>query len=338
MQKKLTDKPILPIIAGPTASGKTELSINFSSYLVNNDIFGRVEFISADSRQLYKHLDIGTAKADKSILQKNKHHFVDILELDEEYSSGKFGEEANNIVSKILKENKSLPIVVGGTGFYISSMINGIGTGLPRDQNLKDTINDKYKNASKDYLFDVVKTIDPVSAELYSDKNPVRLLRVIEYHEQTGERLSEATAKPKELPYFPLYILPIVINDDKERVKLYERINERCDFIWENGLLAETENALKRLKLNIDDIKLENDKLSNLPNSLNTVGYKEAILHLKGLDKHEAIELFKRNTRRYAKRQITWFRRVQKENSGSTKVIDFQDKNNLKVIAGLLQL
>lgn len=333
MLKKLTDKPIIPIIAGPTASGKTELSINLSYYLLDNNIFDNVEFISADSRQIYKHLDIGTAKAEKNILQKHKHHFVDILELDEEYSSGKFGEESNNVVSSILQNDNAIPIVVGGTGFYISSMINGLGTELPRDQDLKDRINDKYKTASRDYLLDAVKSIDPVSAELYSDKNPVRLLRVIEYFEQTGKRLSEAIAKPKELPYSPLYILPVVIHDEEERVKLYERINERCEYIWENGLLSETENALKWLNVNIGDIKQDDDKLRYLPNSLNTVGYKEAILHLKGLDKHDAVELFKRNTRRYAKRQITWFRRVQKENSESTLVIDFQDNRNLQAIA-----
>lgn len=317
----------VPVICGPTASGKTGFSIALAKSFGEID---NCQIISADSRQVYKHLEIGTAKATPQEQESVPHHLIDFLELDEEYSSGRFAEDAAAKISSMFASNH-LPIVVGGTGFYISSLFDGLDTDLPRSDSVKKDVLKKYASMDREELFEELKAIDPKSAEKYSDKNPVRLLRAIEYYYQTGNLFSDLfKSQDKKQLFKPFYLISDFILSDK-REELYARINKRCEVMWKGGLIQETENALIKLDISLDTIDTEGDKVKNIPNSLNTVGYKETILYLKGeYSEQQAIELFQRNSRRYAKRQITWFRRVLNNNPNNSLLVNYLDSEKIE--------
>jgi len=289
--KELRNQNVLPVILGPTASGKTELSLRLA------EIYD-CEIISADSRQIYRYMDIGTSKPDKSILASIPHHFIDILNPDENYSAGKF-EHYGRIVIEAIRSRDHIPIVVGGTGLYIKALCEGLFnfSDSEQDPGIRKKLENELNKIGREAFYEKLKAIDPISAENYSDKNPRRVIRALEFYENTGIPFSEAqnNGHSQEIQYDCLYF-----GISMERINLYKRISERCENMWGNGLIEETS-------------KLLSIGYSKYLNSMNTIGYKEAIRYLEGeLNYDEGLELFKKNTRHFAKRQLTWFRKNEK--------------------------
>ena len=280
------------VICGATASGKTEISLELSKYL-------DIEIISADSRQIYKYLDIGTAKPTIEELNQIKHHFINMLELDENYSAGKFGNDAYNILIDIHKRGK-IPVIVGGSGLYIKSLIEGFFKNNDDvvDNNIRQELENELKNNGIDTLYNELKTIDPILFELYSDKNPRRIIRALQHYKQYGKRLSDDWKSEQNRKN----IIPFYFCIDEKREILYDRINQRVLKMWKMGLVKEIKNILNM------------GYVADL-NSLNSVGYKEVISFLRGdFSEDKAIEEIQKNTRHYAKRQNTWFKKINNNN------------------------
>lgn len=282
------NKPLAIAIVGPTCSGKTEVSIELSKLL-------NAEIISADSRQIYRYLTIGTAKPSQLELQKCPHHFIDILNPDEPFSAGMFANSALGVVNDIFTRNKT-PIIVGGSGLYISALCEGMFNEQSNAKILihRNELERRLTLEGKSSLYNELIKIDPISAQKYNDQNPRRIIRALEYYYANGTLFSEAHRNKSylEIPFQTLYF-----GIELERTLLYNRINQRCLDMWENGLVEETKKIL-------------NMGYSPQLNSLNTVGYKEAIAYISSkYTKEQAIEKMQQSTRNYAKRQLTWFRK-----------------------------
>ncbi len=305
--EELNNTNILPVILGPTASGKTELSLRLA------EVYD-CEIISADSRQIYRYMDIGTSKPDKSILESIPHHFIDILNPDENYSAGKF-EHYGRIAIEAIRSRNHIPIVVGGTGLYIKALCEGLFNFSDPEQNqdIRKKLESELNEIGRDAFYEKLRAIDPITAAKYSDKNPRRIMRALEFYENTGIPLSEAQNEnnTQGIQYDCLYF-----GISMERDNLYERINKRCEIMWGHGLIEETSKLLAM-------------GYSKDLNSMNTIGYKEAIQYLEGkLRYDEGLELFKKNTRHFAKRQLTWFRKNEK-----IRWIDAKNDINLNFIS-----
>ena len=275
------------IICGATASGKTEIGLKLSNLF-------DIEIISADSRQIYKYLNIGTAKPVIEELNFVKHHFINMLNPDENYSAGRFGNDAYNVLLDIHKRGK-MPVIVGGSGLYIKSLIEGFfeNDNDELDNKIREQLENELKEKGIDVLYDGLKIIDPKLYDLYSDKNPRRIIRALQHYKQYGKRLSEEWKSVQ----IRKNIDPFYFCIDETREVLYDKINRRVLKMWESGIVEETENIL-------------NMGYGSDLNSLNTVGYKEVISFLnEDFSKDKAIEEMQKNTRRYAKRQNTWFRK-----------------------------
>ncbi len=286
----IPSKNPLIVILGPTASGKTDLSLSIYEQI-------DCEIISADSRQVYKYLDIGTAKPSREILSNYKHHLIDFLEPNQDFSAGQFSKLSREIIFRIYEQNK-IPLVVGGTGLYIDVLCNGMVELSPnvQDKSIRDNLNKDLETKGKEYLYNLLQQVDRDSAEKYSDKNPRRIIRALEFFYNTGVRFSEAQRELTKQNNFSVYYFGI----DFERQELYSRINQRCLNMWQVGIIDETQEILKR------------GYSPNL-NSMNTVGYKEAIKFLNNeMTNQEALNEMMKNTRHYAKRQLTWFRKNEK--------------------------
>lgn len=272
------------VIAGPTCSGKSILAISIAEKLNS-------EIISADSRQVYKLLNIGTAKPSELELKKNKHHFIDYLTPDSVFNAGQFVEEAEKIISRLHSEKK-IPIVAGGTGLYIKSLIDGIINSVDTVEELRVELLNKRKQNGNQYLYDQLKKVDSKSAETMLPQNWKRVIRALEVFYISGKPLwqhYEAQRKNISNTFFQFGI-------EWERSVLYKRIEQRVDLMLKNGLIDEVNDLLK-------------SGYAKDLNAMNTVGYKEIISYLENeISLIRAIELIKRNTRRYAKRQITWFK------------------------------
>lgn len=288
--KKLLDNKTLIVILGPTASGKTGAAVELAKLL-------NIEIISSDSRQIYKYLNIGTAKPTAEEQQAVRHHFVDFVDPGEYYSAGIFGDEAEKKALELLGLG-ILPVVAGGSGLYIKALCEGFfdEENYKTDMELRDELQNRLEKEGKEALYEELKLCDPDSSKLYTDMNPRRVIRALEYFNTTGIPLSRARKEMTSPRDFEVYYYGI----DIDRDKLYEKINLRSEIMWENGLLEETRKVL--------DMGYSPDL-----NSLNTVGYKEVIAFFNNeISEHEALEKMKQNTRRYAKRQMTWFRRNKK--------------------------
>lgn len=284
----MSEKQNLIIISGPTAAGKTALSIRLAK-----EIDGSI--ISADSMQVYKRMDIGSAKISKDEMQGIKHYLIDILEPTEDFNIALFKEYAKDAIYKINKDNK-IPIVVGGTGFYIQALLYDISFDENASENtqIRDELNNLAIKYGNEYIHNILKEVDVEAANSIHPNNIKRVIRAIEYYRLTGERISEHNEiqHSKESPYNYKYF---VINQDREI--LYKNIDKRVDIMVENGLVEEV-SRLKKEGLSRDYV------------SMNGLGYKEILDYLDNkctLD--EAIEIIKRDTRHFAKRQLTWFRR-----------------------------
>ena len=279
----MTHRIVLAIV-GPTASGKTPLSLLLAGRLNG-------EIVSADSRQIYKYLDIGTAKPTQADRKRVKHHFVDVLEPDEEYSAGQFGKVARGVVRDILSRKK-LPMLVGGSGLYVKSVIDGLFEGPGKDPDVRARLEEQLAREGVESLFAVLKKVDPSGAGKMGEVKSRRLIRALEVYYITGKPISEFHAEQETKPDFKT----IQVGLGWGREELYDRINQRVDRMISEGLVDEVrELAAKGYDRRV--------------NALNTVGYKELFDFLEGSrNLEETISLIKRNTRRFAKRQLTWFR------------------------------
>ena len=280
------EKSKVIVICGPTASGKTALSIELAKR-INGEV------VSADSMQIYKDMDIGSAKVTKEEMQGIKHYLVDCVSPDERYSVANYKLDAKKAIEEILKKGKT-PIVVGGTGLYIDALIYEI-----EYQDVK--INESYRkelesikqNQGLEVLYERAVKIDPEAMKKISPNDSKRIMRVLEIYEATGKNKTEqeAESRLKEIPYnYKVFAITM------DREKLYERINKRVDIMIENGLIEEVKELLKKYK--------------EFPTAMQALGYKEVKEHLDGkLTKQEMIDKIKQESRRYAKRQLTWFRK-----------------------------
>ena len=269
-------------IVGPTAIGKTELSIELAKTL-------KTEIISCDSRQFYKELKIGSAPPSKKERSEVKHHFIHNLSVREDYNAGQFEIDAIKLIEKLHQTNDTI-IAVGGSGLYVDAICKGFDS-LPKiSKQTRDQVTFEYHSKGLTWLQNQVKKIDPELYSNYDTNNPQRLLRALEVFQETGKMFS--SFKSNTIKERPFEILKIGLNI--ERSILYDRINKRVDLMMENGLLEEV-NSL----VNFQD-----------RNGLQTVGYKEIFTFLNDeCTLQKAIENIKQNSRRFAKRQLTWFRK-----------------------------
>ena len=272
----------LIVILGPTASGKTDLGVRLSEHL-------HTEIISADSRQIYRELSIGTARPDKEHLERIPHHFIASHSIHDYYNASMFEEEVLELLSKQFKQHKNI-LMVGGSGMYINAVCSGIDE-LPRvDQAIRDKLRKQYQDEGIESLRMQLKILDPVYYNTVDLKNPNRILKGLEISIMTGRPYSSFLTHTKK--YRDFDIIKIGLQTDREL--LYSRINQRVDEMISQGLIEEARQVYPLRTLN----------------ALNTVGYKELFAYFDNrISKEEAIDLLKRNTRRFAKRQITWFQK-----------------------------
>ena len=280
-------KENLCIIVGPTAIGKSDLGVNLA-------IKHNGEVISADSMQIYKHMDIGTAKVRKDEMKGIPHHMIDIIPPDEGFTVSDFKHRAKNHIREINAKGK-LPIVVGGTGLYVNSLVYNLDFAeIPPNEDLRSEYESLIEQFGNDYLHERLMKIDPISGEKISLNDKKRTMRALEIYDSTGKTMSEHNKNFRVMneDYNLVYI---ALNMD--RSQLYERINHRVDAMFESGLVEEVQSIL--------DMGYSPDLVA-----LKAIGYKEIIMYLENqITLEEAIELIKKGSRNYAKRQLTWFRR-----------------------------
>ena len=279
-------KPLI-ILTGPTAAGKTKLSIALAK-AINGEI------ISADSMQVYKYMDIGSAKIRQDEMDGIKHYLVDILEPTDDFNIVLFQKYAKQAMQEIYAKGK-VPIIVGGTGFYIQSVLYDIDFNENEEvSEIREELESIAAQKGNEYLHDMLKECDPKSAEMIHANNVKRVIRAIEFYRQTGKCISEHNEKErqKESAYDSRYF---VLTDERER--LYQNIDKRVDIMINDGLVDEVKRLLG-MGCKRDSVAMQG------------LGYKEIIAYLLGeISLEEAVYIIKRDTRHFAKRQLTWFRR-----------------------------
>ncbi|MEN8192824.1 MAG: tRNA (adenosine(37)-N6)-dimethylallyltransferase MiaA [Bacteroidota bacterium] len=276
------------VIVGPTCSGKTYLSLNLATKL-------KSKIISADSRQIYKYMDIGTAKPTDEEQKKIKHYFINDLLPDTSFNVSKFEDQSFKIIEEYFLHDQ-MPIVVGGSGLYIKALVDGIFSEVDTDEEFREKLLEEKNEFGNEYLYQKLVDVDKVGADTMLPQNWKRVIRALEVFHLTGEPIWKFHQKHKRETdiQFVQYGL------QWERELLYQNINNRVDKMISDGLVDEVKSILAK-------------GYSPELNSLNTVGYKEIIAYLSDeYDIDRAIELIKRNTRRYAKRQMTWFRKDER--------------------------
>ena len=279
-------KPIVYVIGGPTASGKSKLAVELAKK-VNGEI------ISADSMQIYKEMNIGTAKVNKEEMQGVQHYLVDFVSPDERYSVSNFKKDAEGAIEELLAKGKT-PIVVGGTGLYIDSLIYGIEFQDEEvDLEYREKLNKIADEEGLENLHKMAQKIDPEAMKKISINDRKRIIRVLEIYHKTGKTKTEQElqSRKNEVKYeYKVFAITM------DREKLYERIEKRVDFMIEQGLIEEVKQIL--------------EKYHTFPTAMQGLGYKEVVEYLEGsCTKEEMIEKIKKETRHYAKRQLTWFRK-----------------------------
>ena len=271
------------VLVGPTASGKTTLSIEVAKVL-------GAEIISADSRQVYKGIRIASAVPSIKERQGIKHYFLEFLKPFEDYNAGEFGKQARALIDNLFKEN-ILPVIAGGSGLYIKSCIDGFFEEETRDDDIRLKLYDELENYGKEHLHDKLKVIDPESASVISTAYYRRVIRALEVYYITGKKMSELQ---KEKPEINFNAIQVGLSLDRKY--LYQRINKRVDNMFDSGLIEEV-TALKSKGYHY-----------KTHNALNTVGVKEVFRYLENDISYETmVDSIKQNSRRYAKRQMTWF-------------------------------
>ena len=279
-------KPTVYVIGGPTASEKSKLAVELAKK-INGEI------ISADSMQIYKDMNIGTAKITNQEMQGIKHYLIDFISPEQRYSVSSFKKDAEDAIEKILSNGKT-PIIVGGTGLYIDSLIYGIEFQDEKiDTKYREKLNKIAEIEGLEKLYKKAQKIDPEAMAKISANDRKRIIRVLEIYHQTGKTKTEQEkeSRKNEVKYnYKVFAITI------PREKLYERINKRVDQMLEQGLIEEVKKIL--------------EKYSYFPTAMQGLGYKEVIEYLENkITKEEMIEKIKKETRHYAKRQITWFKK-----------------------------
>ena len=279
-------KPKVIVIGGPTAVGKTKLSIELAKK-INGEI------ISADSMQIYKDMDIGTAKVTKEEMQGINHYLLDFVNPDERYSVADFRVDAMKKIQEILSKGK-VPIVIGGTGLYIDTLIYNIKyPEIETDLKYREKLEEEINENGLEVLYNKALEIDEEATKKISKNDQKRIMRILEIYHQTGKNktMLEIESRKEEPPY---EYITFALQMDRE--KLYERINKRVDIMIKQGLIEEVKNIL--------------NKYEEFPTAMQGLGYKEVVQYLNGeFTKEEMIDKIKMETRRYAKRQLTWFRK-----------------------------
>ncbi len=283
-------KQMLIVVCGPTASGKTELAVSLA------ELFDG-EVVSADSMQIYKGISVATAKPSPEEMRGIRHHMIDFLDLSEEFSVADYVRLASDCIADIVSRDK-IPIVCGGTGLYISSLINGISFDETcSSTELREELSELAEEKGGEYLLSILREFDPETADRLHPNNLMRIIRAIEVYKISGVTMTEANRlSQKESPYDPC----LIGLNYSDRATLYERVNLRVDRMLENGLLEEAKMVLSR-----EDVATAGQ----------AIGYKEFKPYFSSessLD--DCIENVKRDSRRYAKRQLTWFRRDERIN------------------------
>ena len=294
------------VICGPTASGKTALSIELAKK-INGEI------VSCDSMQIYKEMDIGTAKPTKEEMQEIPHYMINTIFPNERYSVADYKKDAKKAIREIIKKGK-VPIIVGGTGLYVDSLIYEIEyPDIKFDEKYRQELEEQVRKDGLEKLYNKAKKIDPEAMLKISSNDKKRILRVLEIYKPTGKTKTEQERKSREKePEFDYLVYGL----NMPREKLYERINLRVDIMIKQGLIKEVEEIYK--------------KYNEFPTAMQGLGYKEVVEYLEGhLTKEEMIEKIKQETRRYAKRQMTWFRKNKQ-----TIWLDTENtkQNNLQII------
>jgi tRNA dimethylallyltransferase len=272
------------ILVGPTGVGKTEVGFHLARLTGG-------EIISADSRLVYRGMDIGTAKPSKAMREEVAHHLIDLVDPDEEYTCKMFEEDARRAVRDICERGK-MPVVVGGTGLYVRALTDGIFEGPGRDEALRARLEGEAEHKGKLYLWERLNSVDPAKARAIDPENLVRVIRALEVYEITGKPMSELerSAEPLKTPFVKMGLM-------RQREEVYRLIDGRVEAMLEAGLIDE----VKRL------VEAGFGEASVLRDSL---GYQEVLAYLDGSVTYaEVVRLIKRNTRRFAKRQVTWFRK-----------------------------
>lgn len=279
-------KPKIVVICGPTASGKTALSIELAKRIGG-------EIVSADSMQIYQDMNIGSAKVTKKEMQGIKHHLIDIVSPEERYSVADFKKDAKQAIEEILAKGKT-PIIVGGTGLYINALIYEIEyPDIPVDEEYRKQLQKIEREQGLQVLYQRAMDIDPEATQKISENDSKRTLRILEIYHATGKTKTQQDreSRTKDIPYdYKVFVIDI------EREQLYNRINSRVDKMIEQGLIQEVAELL--------------DKYHSFPTAMQAIGYKEVKEYLDNqISKEEMIEKIKQESRRYAKRQLTWFRK-----------------------------
>jgi len=278
------------VVLGPTASGKTKIGIELALELNG-------EIISADSRQFYKNLSIGTAKPSVEERALVKHHFIDFVEPEDYFNASMFEKAALGKISEMFDRGIQ-PIVVGGSGLYIMALVEGIFDNGETDPEIREEIKHLREEKGNEFIYEKLIRVDPAVASTMIPQNWKRVMRALEVYYSTGKSILDLQKKHKRELEFDFFQFGL----SWEREKLYKRIEERVDSMFENGLLEEAE-------------KFRDKGYSPEINALNTVGYKELFLYFDGsITLDRAKELIKRNTRRFAKRQFTWFKKDENIN------------------------
>lgn len=273
--------PTLIVIAGPTASGKTDYAIELAQKF-------NTEIISADSRQIFKEISIGTAKPSPDKLKLIKHHFINHCSIFDEYNTGMFENEALNTLAELFK-SKKVVIMAGGTGLYIKAVCKGLDKLPKANPELRFQLQSELNEFGVEHLFHKLQSLDLETSQSIDAKNPLRIMRALEIILSSGKKLSEL--KTTSFVKRPFNIIRLIM--DVDRAILYQRINERTLQMMDEGFEEEARKMLPFRYLN----------------ALNTVGYKELFQHFDGtISLNEAIEKIQQHTRNYAKRQLTWFR------------------------------
>lgn len=305
----MQEKPKVIVICGPTASGKTALSIALAKKIGG-------EIVSADSMQIYKDMDIGSAKPTKEEMQGIKHYMLEFVSPKERYSVAEYKKQAEQAIQEILQKGKT-PIIVGGTGLYVNSLIYGIEYQDTKiDEEYREKLEKIVVEEGLEKLYEQAKEIDPQAMETISPNDRKRIIRVLEIYHETGKTKTqqEIESRKNEVKYdYKVFAITM------ERSILYERINKRVDIMVEQGLIQEVQNLIQ--------------KYDQYPTAMQALGYKEIKQYLEGnTSKEEAIETIKQETRRYAKRQLTWFRK-NKETIwlDASKKIEDNIENILKI-------
>lgn len=305
----MANNKTLIVIAGPTAIGKTALAITLAQYF-------KTEIISADSRQFFKEMSIGTAKPNAAELAAAKHHFIDSHSINTFFSTGDFEKQALEVLDEIFNRN-DLAIMAGGSGLYLDAVTRGLDELPDTDMEIRNQLNKLFETAGLEPIKAQLEAVDPEYYAKVDQANTQRLIRGLEFFLSTGKKVSSFLTNSKKQR--PFNIIKIGLN--MERSLLYQRINHRVDMMLQEGLLGEVKSLEDYRELN----------------ALKTVGYAELFDYLDGTITYEAaVEKIKQNTRRFAKRQLTWFRRDEQINwftpDQSDEVINFLENSMNKVV------